>query len=199
MKFKISIIVTALALTFANSLYSSMNSVQAIGDSKYINNPEYIAECYNPDTSIGMLEERIELYNYLTSYEYTQSIFEKIVNEDGSVSYNLIDGAEQYIKTNETLENGDIIQYIYYTDSNNNYVRLHNDGTVDLLVGEENNQYYADQVQEYGAILDEINQEYGLDCKLDFSIYTPKEAQNIIDSYKLMTLEEYKTCIVNNI
>ena len=197
MKFKISIIVTALSLIFANSLYGSINSVQAVQDGECIDNPKVIAECYDPDASIGTLQERIDLYNYLTSDEYTQSAFERIENPDGSVSYNSIDGVKQYIRTNETLENGEIIQYIYYTDDNGNDVRLHNDGVTELLVSEKYNQYYVDQLQDYSKVLDEINQELGTDYSFDFELSTFEDAEQSVDMYKSMTLDEFKTYMTN--
>ncbi len=197
MKFKISIIVTALSLIFANSLYGSINSVQAVQDSECIDNPKVIAECYDPDANIGTLQERIDLYNYLTSDEYTQSAFERIENPDGSVSYNPIDGVKQYIRTNETLENGEIIQYIYYTDDNGNDVRLHNDGVTELLVSEKYNQYYVDQLQDYSKVLDEINQELGTDYSFDFELSTFEDAEQSVDMYKSMTLDEFKTYMTN--
>ena len=197
MKFKISIIVTALSLIFANSLYGSINSVQAVQDSECIDNPKVIAEYYDPDANIGTLQERIDLYNYLTSDEYTQSAFERIENPDGSVSYNPIDGVKQYIRTNETLENGEIIQYIYYTDDNGNDVRLHNDGVTELLVSKKYNQYYVDQLQDYSKVLDEINQELGTDYSFDFELSTFEDAEQSVDMYKSMTLDEFKTYMTN--
>ena len=148
---------------------------------------------YDALANIGTLQERIDLYNYLTSDEYTQSAFERIENPDGSVSYNPIDGVKQYIRTNETLENGEIIQYIYYTDDNGNDVRLHNDGVTELLVSEKYNQYYVDQLQDYSKVLDEINQELGTDYSFDFELSTFEDAEQSVDMYKSMTLDEFRT------
>lgn len=182
MKIKYPLIVTALGLIVAISLYSPINRVQAIENS---------VDTYNPDITIGTIEERVQLYDYLTSSEYNANAFERIVNQDGSVTFNAKDSVTQYVpimdSTGETT-----ITYIVYTDCQGNRVRLHNDGIVEPLVNGEQNQYYLDQVEEYVQLFNEYNQEHGTDWRVDFKDYTPSEAQNIVNDYKSMSLDEFK-------
>lgn len=154
---------------------------------------------YDALANIGTLQERIDLYNYFTSHEYIQSISEKIVYEDGRVGYRMPSDAEYYPKRVLHLENGETIEFIEYVDKKDNLVRLQSDGNVTPLVGEKYNQYYVDQLQNYCKVLDEINQELGTDYNFDFELSTFEEAEQSVDMYKLMSLDEFRTYMTNSI
>ncbi|MGN1411349.1 MAG: hypothetical protein ACI4WH_02410 [Oscillospiraceae bacterium] len=188
MKLKYPLIATALGLIVTTSVYNPpVGEIQAVED---INNPEYVAEHYDPE-NIGTLEERIELYNYLTSDEYSASTFDKITNEDNSVKYVAKEGVPQYIMYSDELGN-----YIEYTDTENNLVRLHQDGVVTLAVGEKYNKYYVDQMKDYIPALNQANQLCNENYEFDFRYYTPKEAQEIVNTNKSMTVEEFKEHLI---
>lgn len=152
---------------------------------------------YDALANIGTLQERIDLYNYLTSNEYLSSITDKVVNDDGSVSYKISSDAKYYGERGLRLENGEIIEYIEYLDKNNNLVRLQSDGNVTLLVGEKYAEYYLNQLEDYSKVLDEINQELGTDYSFDFELSTFEDAEQSVDMYKSMTLDEFKTYMTN--
>lgn len=152
---------------------------------------------YDALANIGTLQERIDLYNYLTSNEYLSSITDKVVNDDGSVSYQISSDAKYYGERGLRLENGEIIEYIEYLDKNNNLVRLQSDGNVTLLVGEKYAEYYLNQLEDYSKVLDEINQELGTDYSFDFELSTFEDAEQSVDMYKSMTLDEFKTYMTN--
>lgn len=152
---------------------------------------------YDALANIGTLQERIDLYNYLTSNEYLSSITDKVVNDDGSVSYKISSDAKYYGERGLRLENGEIIEYIEYLDKNNNLVRLQSDGNVTLLVGEKYAEYYLSQLEDYSKVLDEINQELGTDYSFDFELSTFEDAEQSVDMYKSMTLDEFKTYMTN--
>ena len=152
---------------------------------------------YDALANIGTLQERIDLYNYLTSNEYLSSITDKVVNDDGSVSYKISSDAKYYGERGLRLKNGEIIEYIEYLDKNNNLVRLQSDGNVTLLVGEKYAEYYLNQLEDYSKVLDEINQELGTDYSFDFELSTFEDAEQSVDMYKSMTLDEFKTYMTN--
>ena len=152
---------------------------------------------YDALANIGTLQERIDLYNYLTSNEYLSSITDKVVNDDGSVSYQISSDAKYYGERGLRLKNGEIIEYIEYLDKNNNLVRLQSDGNVTLLVGEKYAEYYLNQLEDYSKVLDEINQELGTDYSFDFELSTFEDAEQSVDMYKSMTLDEFKTYMTN--
>ena len=152
---------------------------------------------YDALANIGTLQERIDLYNYLTSNEYLSSITDKVVNDDGSVSYQISCDAKYYGERGLRLKNGEIIEYIEYLDKNNNLVRLQSDGNVTLLVGEKYAEYYLNQLEDYSKVLDEINQELGTDYSFDFELSTFEDAEQSVDMYKSMTLDEFKTYMTN--
>ena len=151
---------------------------------------------YDALANIGTLQERIDLYNYLTSNEYLSSITDKVVNDDGSVSYQISSDAKYYGERGLRLKNGEIIEYIEYLDKNNNLVRLQSDGNVTLLVGEKYAEYYLNQLED-SKVLDEINQELGTDYSFDFELSTFEDAEQSVDMYKSMTLDEFKTYMTN--
>ncbi|MGN1411348.1 MAG: hypothetical protein ACI4WH_02405 [Oscillospiraceae bacterium] len=194
MKVKYPLITIALGLIVTTSFYSPVEEIQAVEDTEYMNNPEYVAEHYDSE-NIGTLEERIELYDYLTSREYNNSIMEKTVDEKGNTTYTIPQDVEYYPKVVEKLDDGQTKEYIRYTDNEGNLVRLYSDGTTELLVGNKYNQYYLDQLQDYLVVYDEYNQENGTDWQIGFEIYTPSKAQHIVDSYKSMTVNEFKEYI----
>ena len=152
---------------------------------------------YDALANIGTLQERIDLYNYLTSNEYLSSITDKVVNDDGSVSYQISSDAKYYGERGLRLKNGEIIEYIEYLDKNNNLVRLQSDGNVTLLVGEKYAEYYLNQLEDYSKVLDEINQELGTNYSFDFELSTFEDAEQSVDMYKSMTLDEFKTYMTN--
>ena len=152
---------------------------------------------YDALANIGTLQERIDLYNYLTSNEYLSSITDKVVNDDGSVSYQISSDAKYYGERGLRLKNGEIIEYIEYLDKNNNLVRLQSDGNVTLLVGEKYAEYYLNQLEDYSKVLDEINQELGTDYSFDFELSTFEDAEQSVDMYKSMTLDEFRTYMTN--
>lgn len=125
------------------------------------------------------------------------SITDKVVNDDGSVSYKISSDAKYYGERGLRLENGEIIEYIEYLDKNNNLVRLQSDGNVTLLVGEKYSEYYLNQLEDYSKVLDEINQELGTDYSFDFELSTFEDAEQSVDMYKSMTLDEFKTYMTN--
>ena len=152
---------------------------------------------YDALANIGTLQERIDLYNYLTSNEYLSSITDKVVNDDGSVSYQISSDAKYYGERGLRLKNGEIIEYIEYLDKNNNLVRLQSDGNVTLLVGEKYAEYYLNQLEDYSKVLDEINQELGTDYSFDFELSTFEDAEQSVDMYKSMNLDEFRTYMTN--
>ena len=152
---------------------------------------------YDALANIGTLQERIDLYNYLTSNEYLSSITDKVVNDDGSVSYKISSDAKYYGERGLRLKNGEIIEYIEYLDKNNNLVRLQSDGNVTLLVGEKYAEYYLNQLEDYSKLLDEINQELGTDYSFDFELSTFEDAEQSVGMYKSMTLDEFRTYMTN--
>ena len=194
--------VSAIVMSYAYLGVDDISAIEeiednSIGVSQVIDVSSSNIPKYDALANIGTLQERIDLYNYLTSNEYLSSITDKVVNDDGSVSYQISSDAKYYGERGLRLKNGEIIEYIEYLDKNNNLVRLQSDGNVTLLVGEKYAEYYLNQLEDYSKVLDEINQELGTDYSFDFELSTFEDAEQSVDMYKSMTLDEFKTYMTN--
>ena len=88
-----------------NVQITEVNDAQVVEDTEYINSPQYVEDNYNPDITIGSLNERIEIYNYLTSKEYNDSITIRTVNADGTISYVNKEGTISYSQMGELINN----------------------------------------------------------------------------------------------